>query len=232
MRTQNIYGGRDPQDIAAYSVAEAAKYLKIPPTTLRPWVAGRSYLRRQDTGFFPRLIVTPADHPPRLSFHNLVEAYVLRALRVKHEVSIRAVRDAIEYAQEKFHIQKLLLSGELRTAVGELFLQKYGQIMQLKGSGQLHIAELFRAHLERIEWDKDMPIRLYPFPTGSMKDDRKGIVIDARRAFGRPIIARRGISTAVIVDRLDAGEPVETLIMDYGLSRDEIDVAVHYEQAA
>ncbi len=231
-KTQDIYGGKDPRDVAAYGIAEAAKYLKIPPTTLRPWVAGRQYPRQKDTGFFPRLIVTPEDHPPRLSFHNLIEAYVLRALRTAHEVSIGAVRQAIDYAQQSCQVERLLLSPELRTHAGELFLDRYGELIRLTKSGQLVIKEFFRAHLARIEWDKDMPIRLYPFPTGSPRDTRKGIVIDARRAFGRPIIARRGISTTVIVDRIDAGEKEEVIAADYGLMHDEIAEALEYEQAA
>lgn len=36
------YDGRDPREIAAYSVAEAAHYLSIPETTVRSWVSGDS----------------------------------------------------------------------------------------------------------------------------------------------------------------------------------------------
>jgi uncharacterized protein (DUF433 family) len=229
---QDIYGGEDPRNIAAYGVAEAAKYLKIPPTTLKPWVAGRQYPRQKDTGFFPRLIVTPEDHPPRLSFNNLIEAYVLRALRTTHAIPIGKVREAIDFAQERCQVERLLLNSALRASAGELFLERYGELIHLTRSDQLVIKEVFKAHLARIEWDKDMPIRLYPFPTGSPKDDRRGIVIDARRAFGRPILASRSISTVVIVDRIDAEETTEVIAADYGLTRDEIQVALEYEKAA
>jgi len=228
---QDIYGGRNPQEVAAYSVTEAARYLKIPPTTLRPWVASRPYPTRR-TPFFHKLIATPENNPPRLSFHNLVEAYVLRALRTEHGISIGAVREAIDIAQKEFHIPRLLLSSELRAAAGELFLDKYGELIHLTKSGQLVMRVLFEAHLKRIEWDKDMPIRLYPFPTGNHYDTRRGIVIDARRAFGRPIIASRGVSTAVIVSRIDAEEKEEVIAADYDLKHDEIAEALDYECAA
>jgi len=231
MRTQDIYGGRNPQDIAAYSVAEAAKYLKIPPTTLRPWIAGRIYPRQRDTGFFPRLIIASEDHPPRLSFNNLVEAYALRALRTEHKVSIKAVREAIDIAQKEFNIPRLLLSTALRMGAGELFLEKYGELVHLSKSLQLAMKDIFDAHLQRIEWDKNMPVCLYPFPSGYPRDGRRGIVIDARRAFGRPIIARRGVSTAVIVDRIDAGEKEEVIAADYDLMHDEIVEVLDYEHA-
>ena len=60
----------------------------------------------------------------------------------------------------------------------------------------------------------------------------KPIAIDPQIAFGRPIVARRGVSTQAIADRIDAGETVEELASDYGLARAEIEEAVLYERAA
>ena len=56
--------------------------------------------------------------------------------------------------------------------------------------------------------------------------------LDARRAFGRPIISRRSISTAVIVGRVDAGESVDDIAADYELKPEEVQEAIEYEQAA
>ena len=46
------------------------------------------------------------------------------------------------------------------------------------------------------------------------------------------LLIHKGISTAVIVDRIDAGESVETLAEDYDLKPDEIEMAIVYERAA
>ena len=56
--------------------------------------------------------------------------------------------------------------------------------------------------------------------------------MDPRVAFGRPIIARRGISTAAIVDRVNAGESEEEIAEDYGLEAEEVKEALIYDQAA
>jgi len=77
-----------------------------------------------------------------------------------------------------------------------------------------------------------MPTRFYPFVTSDALEDRKIIVIDARRSFGRPIVARRGVSTAVIVDRVDAGESIEDIATDYDLERGEVEEAIVYARAA
>lgn len=222
-------GGHDPRDIAAYTVAEAARYVRIPPQTLRAWVVGRAYT--QDSGRHPfyALISPPQSHPPQLSFNNLIEAYVLRALRTKHQVSIEAARAALDFAEQHFDIQRLLLSPALRASAGEVFLEKYSTLINLADAGQIAMRIILRGHLKRIMLDDlNLPARFYPVPT----DTKNVIVIDPRIAFGRPIIARRGISTAAIVDRINAGESQKEVAKDYGLKMTEVEEALVYEQAA
>jgi uncharacterized protein (DUF433 family) len=92
---------------------------------------------------------------------------------------------------------------------------------------------LFDEHLKRIEWDTSKsPARLYPFISASTPTEERPIVIDPRLAFGRPVVARKGISTSAIVDRVDAGESVEEIAADYELGPSEIEQAIVYERAA
>ena len=226
---KKMYGENDPRDMAAYTVAEAARYVRIPAPTLRAWVVGLSYARHSGRSPFRPLITAPENNPPRLTFNNLIEAYTLRALRIRHAVSVQAARRAIDFAEQAFDIDRLFLRRELRTSAGDLFLEKYGEFVNLNKSGQLVIAKLFRDHLERIELDGFyLPARLYPFET----DINKTIVIDPQVAFGRPFIARRGISTAAIVNRINSGESQQEIADDYGLEPAEVQDALVYEQAA
>ena len=226
---QTTQGGKDPRDTAAYTVAEAARYVRIPPQTLRTWVAGQSYTQHSGRHPFYALISTPDSHPPRLSFNNLIEAYTLRALRTKHRVSIEAARKAIDFAEQTFHIERLLLNPALRASAGDVFLEKYSNLINLAGAGQSAMKIILKGHLKRITFDEfSLPARLYPVDT----DTRNVIVIDPRIAFGRPIIARRGISTAAIVDRINAGESEKEVAKDYGLKMAEVEEAIVYEQAA
>ena len=232
-KKQDIYGGKDPRDLAAYSIAEAARYLKIAPATLRSWIAGREYPTQEGTSFFSPLMTTPEEDPPRLSFNNLVEAHILRALRTQHGVSIDAVRKAIAFAGKHYKIKRLLLSPELRTDAGDLLLDKYGELVNLSKSGQLALKKVLEVYLKRVEWDETkVPTRFYPFSTSDALDARKIIVIDARLSFGRPVVSRRGVSTAAIVDRIDAGESVAEVATDYELEPREIEEAIIYERAA
>ncbi len=228
-KQQDIYGGNDPRDLAAYGITEAARYIKIPERTLRSWVVGRHYTAHSGRPFFSPLITLPEENPPQLSFNNLIEAHVLRALRTRHKVSIHAARDAIRFAEERYHINRLFLRPELQAGAGDLFLQRYGELVHLNMSGQLVLKEMLTEHLERIETDTlKVPVRFYPFS----RTGKRNIVIDPRISFGRPVIQRRGVSTAAIVDRIDAGEAVDEIAADYGLAVEEVTEAVVYEQAA
>lgn len=222
----------DVRDQAAYGLAEAARYLKLPAPTLRSWVAGRAYTKARGVGHFRPLIHPPRTQPPLLSFWNLIEAHVLRSLRTEHGVSLKAVREALNYAERKENIERLLLSKELRTHAGTLFLDKYGQLIDLPASGQLAMRLLFEEHLKRVEWDEwKFPVRLYPFVAGETPTSRI-IAIDPKIAFGRPVVARTGISTGAVAGRIDAKEPVSEVAADYDLTVEEVEQAVLYERAA
>ena len=223
----------NPRDTAAYTLSEAARYLKLPAATLRSWVIGRPYPKGEGVAHSRPLIHPPSSPPPLLSFWNLVEAHVLRALRTEHGVSLKDLREALRYAERHLNIERLLLDKRLRTDAGTLFVERYGQLINLSASGQLAMRKMFDAHLKRIEWaDVTFPIRLYPFVASSPETPDKPIAIDPAVAFGRPIIVSAGVTTHAIADRVDAGEAVDAIAEDYGLAPADVEQAVLYERAA
>lgn len=223
---------KDRRETPAYPLAEVGRYVHVPAATLRSWVRGRPYPKGTETAHFKPLIIAADNKNGILSFNNLIEAHVLRALRTEHGVPIKSVREALQFAEMEFGVKRLLLSKELRASAGELFLDRYGQLVQISRSGQLAMKYLLEAYLKRVEWDNNaFPIRLYPFVRGD-EEVSKPIVIDPAISFGRPVITRKFISTSPIADRIDAGETVEELAEDYSVSEREIQEAVVYERAA
>ncbi|WP_338114605.1 helix-turn-helix domain-containing protein [Thermus tengchongensis] len=102
----------DPRDRPLYTLREAARYLGVPEATLRAWVRGRSYPVRggQGWGWSGPLIATP-EGGPLLSFHNLVEANVLVALRKEHRITMGKVRQMVAYARERLGVARPLPPG-------------------------------------------------------------------------------------------------------------------------
>lgn len=221
------------RDLPAYTLAEAARYVRLPVATLRSWVLGRHYPTAQGRADFPPLIRPASRRPPWLSFANLIEAHVLRSLRTEHGVPVKQLRGALAYAEKSLGIDRLLLRPELRADAGRMFLERYGELIELTASGQLAMRLLFDEHLKRIEWGSSrFPDRLYPFLSPSAPSAERPIVIDPLIAFGRPVLARRSIATATIAERVDAGESVSDVAADYDLRQSEIEQAVIYERAA
>lgn len=221
------------RDVAAYTLAEAARYVRLPAATLRSWVLGRQYPKMDGRGDFPPLIRPSSKEPTWLSFSNLIEAHVLRSLRAEHGVPVKELRKALAYAEKSLGIDRLLLRPELRAKPGKVFLDRYGELIELTAAGQLAMRRVFDEHLKRIDWDSSrFPVRLYPFVLPSAPNDERPIVIDPRIAFGRPVMLKKGISTSTIAERVDAGESVDELAADYGLGPGEIEQAVVYERAA
>ena len=212
----------DVRNQPAYTLAEAARYLKVAPATLRSWVVGRAYPKGEGVAHSHPLIGAAVKRPPTLSFWNLIEAHVLRSLRIDHGVSMDALRKALRYAEGELKIDRLLLSQELRTDAGRLLLERYGQLIDLSTSGQMALRHTFHEHLARVAWDPwKFPVRLYPFPSWFF-----------RKPIRACAIVSRGISTGAIAERIDAGETAAELAADYDLTERDIEEAVLYERAA
>jgi uncharacterized protein (DUF433 family) len=201
---------QDPREQPAYPLSEAARYLRVPAATLRAWTLERP-----------------------LSFSNLIEAHVLRALRTEHGVPLEELRQALEFAERELNITRLLLRPDLRFQAGQVFLSRYGQLVNLSASCQLAMREVLEQHLDRVTWDGTrFPIRLHPFVMHEAPTENRPITIDPTIAFGRPVLSDLGISTAAIVARIDAGESLADVAADYQVNESAITDAVVYERAA
>ncbi len=223
-------GNYDPRELPAYTIAEAAHYLWMPISTLRSWVVGRNYPTRAGSKFFEPIVTLADKNRHLLSFVNLVEVHVLDAIRREHKVPLPKVRRALKYLREKFPSKHPLAEQKFETDGLDLFVQKYGQLINISQSGQIAIKRLLEAHLRRIEWDtKGFPLRLYPFTRKREAEEPRVVVIDPYVSFGRPVLVGTGIPTAVIADRYKAGDSVDDLADDYGRQRLEIEEAIRCE---
>ena len=221
---------RNPRELPAYGIAEAARYLRMPPATLRSWVFGRYYPTESGKKFFHPVIILPQRKHHLLSFINLVEAHVLDAIRREHGVSLRKVRTTLNYLKKSFPSSHPLAEQSFETDGLNLFIQRYGQLINISQAGQLAIRSLFEAYLRRIERDASgLPARLFPFTRKRQPEEPKKIVIDPLVSFGRPILAGTGIRTEIVAERYKAGESVDDLAEDYNRDRLDIEEAIRCE---
>jgi hypothetical protein len=154
----------DLREMAAYSISEAAHYLRIPVATLRSWVRGRYYPTEHGRNFFKPLIELPDPNLASLSFVNLVEAHVLDAIRREHDVSLPKVRAALDYVNEHFRVPHPLANHKFQTDGVDLFLSRFEKLIAVSQAGQFAMKEMLAAHLRRVDHDESgLAVRLYPF---------------------------------------------------------------------
>jgi len=220
----------DLNEVPRYSISEAARYLRMPESTLANWAAGRTYPSAGGEKFWPALIARPEEGDSRLSFSNLIEAYVLTALRKQYRVKVPVIRTAMDYAEQKLGEKRILLSKELRVTRGNIFLQYLDSLVNVGRGGQEAMPEILEAYLERISWNEaGAPFQVFPFTRPGLHNAPKLIAINPSLAFGRPIVERRAISTSAIAERFQAGESIQSLAEDYDLEAAEVEDAIRYE---
>jgi len=220
----------DPRELPAYSIAEAARYLQIPQATLRSWVIGRHYKAGGGKRLFRPLLVPADKERALLSFFNLVEAHVLSALRRKHRLALAKVRLALDYLKKHFPSAHPLADREFETDGSDLFLQRYGQLINLSKEGQLEMQGMIAEHLRRVERDASgCAAKLYLFTGPPRPKAAKVVVVDPYVSFGRPVLVGTGIATDVIAQRYKAGESIAELANDYDRSQNEIEEAIRCE---
>jgi uncharacterized protein (DUF433 family) len=224
----------DVRDLPAYTYPEASRALSIPASTLGAWTRGQTYRNASgEARQFSRVIQRP-EHDTRLSYFNLIEAHVLRALRTVHDFSLSAVREALDVAEQEFGIERLLIHEDFRYEARNLFLRRYGQLVTLTKGQQIAMEHVLEIYLHRVEYGSDrLPFKLYPLTRGEKADDSpRIIVLDPHVSFGRPVVERLGISSRAIVSRINAGEEPAHVQEDYGLSVDEFEEAILFESTA
>lgn len=219
----------DPCEMPAYTIAEAAHYLCIPKATIGAWVRGTTYTDRGATRRFRRVIELPDRSHSLLSFYNLAEAHVLRALRTEYGVSLPIIRKALDYVRRECGLERPLIQEQFRTDGATLFAERLGKLVDTAQPEQ-YLLPLLYEYLDRIEWEDQFAARLFPFTLAVRSPDMpRLIVIDPTRSFGRPLLDRLGVTTNVIAERYKAGDSIAKLMDEYGGAQTDIEEAIRCE---
>ena len=217
----------------AFTVTDTARYLQLNPTTVRSWFVGESRHGKQTF----RPVLRLADRRQSfLSFQNLVEVYVLSALRRTHSVKLAAIRQALQFLERRWKTAHPLATGQVLTDGVEVFIEEYGRLISASAEGQTAMRDILGRYLTRIEYQDGLPIRLFPLTRpadespASRDDVPFAISIDPRLAFGKPCIAGTGIPAAVVAARFTAGEGIESLAKDYRRAPGDIEEAIRFDR--
>lgn len=219
-----------------YGIGEAAGYLAIPSSTLTNWAFG--YKRSRSGGSVARTgpIITAVRQArrdePAVPFVGLAEAYALAAFR-HAGVPMQRIRPAIDALSRELGLEHMLASRRLYTDGAEV-LYDYAQLadgtpegesareLVVVRNGQRVFAEVVDLYLRRIDFAPDGYARLIRLPQYAVAE----VTVDPDHAFGRPRFTRGGAGVSDVLDLFQAGEPVDTVAEEFGLTRDEVEDAI------
>lgn len=213
---------RELMDVPVYGLSEAAQYLRVPKATLTYWVRGGNEVSP--------IIELASRDPARLSFANLLECHVLSSLRAIYDVRLPKVRKALATLAKFVNYRHPLIDQVFQTDRRDLFIEHLGEIINLSKGGQLQIRGMMNLYLERVGRDPQGLFKLYPFVVERNAKEPKLIVIHPAVSFGKPVITGTGISTAVVASRFNARESIEDLASEYGVTPQQIEEAIRWEQ--
>jgi uncharacterized protein (DUF433 family) len=205
-------------DTAAYGYAQAAHYVGVPEKTLRRWAG--------DDG----LLVTPQENA--LSFNNLAEAHIIKAMRKTHGITLQGIRKALNELAETRQSPHPLLEEEFETDGVDLCIRDADAVINLSKRSQREFREFVALYLHRIRRDDAGRVaHLYPFIVTEEANEPMSISISPTVSFGKPVLAGTGISTAVIVGRFNARDSVEDLAREYGVPSAVLEDAIRWEMS-
>lgn len=226
-------------EVALYTVAEAARYLDVKPTTFTNWVKGYTRPRGEGKATVGDPILTTfapeSGRPkaPTIPFVGLVEGMVLAAIR-RSGVPLQRVRPALTELQRQIGVPHALASRALYTDGAEVLYdvaERAGTVPEASSARQLVVirngqrvfTEVVQEYLQRIEYDqRDGLARLVHLP----QYERGQVIVDPSRSFGKPIFSGGGARVLDVLERFWTGESLDELTEEFGVSHEDLEDAL------
>lgn len=206
-----------------YSYSETDQLARVQRGTARRWLAGYGY-RSQGGEQVIQPPVTPSIATSEgVSFLGLIEVAAIGRLR-EAGLPLPAIRRAVTYCQERLHIPHPLVSARFKTDGREIFVEQSGDLLEVgRRRGQRAWKEFLGPFLQEVDYDEEVAQRWWPLGRA------EGVVIDPDYGYGLPVVANSGVRTESIAGQFEAGESVDQIAEDFGVSRDDVCHALRFE---
>jgi uncharacterized protein (DUF433 family) len=216
-----------------YTGREAAILTGLRTGRVTRWVRGYSFAlaggaRRSSPPIFAADRST--DGPLALSFLDLVEILFVKAF-LDQGVSMPTIRRAATEGSKLFKVQHPFCLKRFETDGRDIFAsiaRDVGEdaILNLV-SQQTTFPKVIRPLFKQIDYDVVTEMAAVWWPRGR----NVPVVLDPTRAFGTPIVARRGVPTHVLAGPVEAGDPPELVAKWFEVPVRDVQAAVEFERS-
>lgn len=215
-------------DRPLYSVALAAEYLAVPKTTLDYWLEGGT---RSGVKYEPVVRAAPTGDS-NLTWGEFVECWYVRQYRRVHDVPMADIRRLIERLRQELGLKYPLAHQKPFVAAGRRLAMKIQDESELthrawlvvtEPDGQLGLSTIAEDFLSQVDFAAEGGEVIRISPNGR----KSPVSIQPDIAFGAPHVS--GIRTENLAELVDAGEEIEVVAADFGLSESDLRAALAYE---
>lgn len=204
-----------------YRIGEVARYADLSSQTVAKW--------HTKPGANRRSTLSVKDKGAALSYLQLIEVAVVSSFR-KSGVRLRKIAAAREYLSKQLECEFPFASYRFKTDGKELWMD-YAQfeagagdktLLNASQGGQLAWTDIIGRLLEfDYEDDDGLAIRWH------VAGRDENIIIDPRLQFGAPSV--EGVATWAFKGRWEAGEEIDDIADDFGVSNSDVLAALRFE---
>lgn len=215
-------------EIPLYTVAEAARFLGVPASTVGTWAKG--YVRRPPGRHEVKAgpILTALSTRPgeaTIPFIGLGEGMVIAAFR-SAGVSMQHLRKAVAILGKEIGIEHALASERLYTD-GARVLFDYAAHeddnelanLTVVVSQQRVFAPVVKEYLRRITYGPDG----WATKIVSPATQKRVVIADPSRGFGQPMFLHGAVRVEDVLDRWRAGERLGDVAADFGVPAEDVE---------
>jgi uncharacterized protein (DUF433 family) len=219
---RTISAAMESEEVPLYPTDELARYLRMPPSTVRRWLSRGGRVHREANQL--------------LSFEELISLLFVGELRLRHRVAFKDI---------------FLAEKDLRSRIGRdhpfawetLWTAGKDVLVRVPGSPANYVAANRLGQETLPNWaevrEVEVPALLLPLRVQIGYEDERAAVwrpaphVTARPAvqYGLPCVDGSRLPTRTIARAVTAGDTPETVAVAYGVSLDGVRAAVGWEES-
>lgn len=218
--------------IGFYTVPDASRLLDIHAQNIRRWLGGYQFKDKEGNKVNMAPLWTPQiqlnNGQLELGFRDLIELRFVKAF-MDCGLKFLTIRNCLHYAKSYVNDGHPFSTRRFQTDGRTIFLESVArsgevELLDLRNN-QYAIKQVIERTFKDLDIEDDLVARWRPYR------GRKTIVIDPRRSFGQPIVAKNGVPTAVLFDALEAEGSEEKVGALYEVPLSAVRDAVAFEKS-
>jgi uncharacterized protein (DUF433 family) len=221
-----------PFNTGIYTVPEASRLTRVASPRIRRWLKGYKFFSGDREHVSPpvwRGQLQPVDGALALGFLDLMEIRVVDAF-LRAGVSWKTLREAERRGSERFRSTHPFCTQRFETDGRSIFVDIGADsdepILLEIINDQAVFDAITSPFFKDLEFSQDRVLERW-WPLG----DHRAVVVDPRRAFGKPIVVDRGVPTAILFGAVKASRSIDEVVFWYDVTKSSVVDAIEFEDS-